>query len=768
MIGKSKTYGSFISVTIIAALLFSMAFITNVEALQKTAASGSLKTADSLMQFTAGRHVLGFMPNKVYLASLDHALSVEFLGTKGVIPKSDRHRPANKHNQALPLGKVTYDNLWKGISLSYEPSKNGITESTYHISPNADVSKIRLQYNVPVELQKDGKLNIKFSNGYMTESAPVAWQEIDGKRIPVKIAFKVAKQEVGFSVAKYDPRYVLIIDPAYSWHTFYGSSSDRDDGNAIAIDSGGNVYVAGNSYWNWNGPSGQAPLRAYRGGRDIVVVKLNSSGTYQWHTFYGSTDNDFGAAIAIDSGDNIYISGDSVAAWNGPGDEAPLNAFHEDYYGYSDIFVLKLNSSGTYQWHTFYGSTDDDFGYGIALDSSGHINVIGESYWTWNGPGDEAPLHARRGDGDTSDIFVLQLSSSGTYRWHTFYGSGDDDYVYSIATSNSGSIYVAGESFWTWSGPNGEEPIHARKGDDTTRDIFILKLNSSGAYQWHTFYGSGNGDRAPAIAADSGGSVYATGMSMTAWNGDGATPPLHYHSGYSDIFVLRLNGSGTYQWHTFYGSNNSADYGTGIAVDSGGNIYVTGYSDGSWRGSNMEEPLHPYNYSNVWNGNTYDMFVLKLDNSGAYQWHTFYGSTDDDYGLGLALDGSDNLYVTGTSWATWNGDGGTPPLHAYRGHSDIFVLKLEDISCDTNAVRISETGAPYSSIASAYAAAATGQTIQARARDFTGDLNLTSAISIAIMGGYDCGFLTNTGYTTVTGNVTIQNGTVILDRIIIN
>ena len=82
------------------------------------------------------------------------------------------------------------------------------------------------------------------------------------------------------------------------------------------------------------------------------MLKLNSSGAYQWHTFYGSRGYDGGSGIAVDGSGNVYVTGYSNATWNGPAGSSPLHA----YSGDDDIFVLKLNSSGAYQWHTFYGS----------------------------------------------------------------------------------------------------------------------------------------------------------------------------------------------------------------------------------------------------------------------------------------------------------------------------------------------------------------------------------------------------------------------------
>ena len=113
------------------------------------------------------------------------------------------------------------------------------------------------------------------------------------------------------------------------------------------------------------------------------------------------------------------------------------------------------------------------------------------------------------------------------------------------------------------------------------------------------------------------------------------------------------------QWHTFHGST-SIDYGYGIAIDGSGNIYVTGYSQATW-GS----PLHAYSGSA-------DITALKLNNSGILQGNTFYGTASlVDHGYAIAVDGNENVYITGYSETTW----GTP-LHAYSGDHDIVVLKI--------------------------------------------------------------------------------------------
>jgi hypothetical protein len=198
-------------------------------------------------------------------------------------------------------------------------------------------------------------------------------------------------------------------------------------------------------------------------------------------------------------------------------------------------------------------------------------------------------------------------------------------------------------------------------------DIFVLKLNSSGTYQWHTFYGAGNffSDSGQAVAVDPDGSAYVTGYANANWPGDGGAPPRHAFSGNYDFVVLKLDKDGRYQWHTFYGSAEF-DIGFGILFGRDRGVYVAGYS-WNWLGDNGAAPLHP-------NGGGRDFTLLALSENGDYQWHTFYGGTGNDEAHALAEGPLESLVLAGHSGGNWKGDGNANPLHPFPG--SITVLKM--------------------------------------------------------------------------------------------
>jgi hypothetical protein len=485
------------------------------------------------------------------------------------------------------------------------------------------------------------------------------------------------RAEKGPSSVSSVPSAAVTVGLTYQWHTFYGNADNNRELRSVAVDSVGNVYIAGYGDKTWQGPDNTSPLHAYSGDYDVVVIKLNSLGAYQWHTFYGAapTDSENGddeaADIVVDANGNVYVTGYSDRTWQGVGNTEPLNP-----HGLSeDMFILKLNSDGAYQWHTFYQSGRAK---AIALNSAADVYVTGYSTEEWG-----TPIHSAIFPGDSrydGHLVVLKLNSNGAYQWHTYYGAGvhaGDEAGYGIVMDAQNNVYVSGSATYTWQGDADTAPLHPFSGGSGySTDIVVLKLSGSGAYQWHTFYGANGTDDVGNGIAWGGSGLSVAGQSVGTWGS-----PLHPYADNRDMVVLRLNTAGQYQWHTFYGAGGQ-DSGSGVSVDAKGNSYVAGWSSGSWQGDGNASPTHPYSGS----GDA-DIVVLKLNAGGGYQRHTFYGAGSmenpvQDYGLGIALDNNAGLFITGNSQSTWLGDGGTGPLHGHSGNplekGDGFVLKLSD------------------------------------------------------------------------------------------
>ncbi len=597
---------------------------------------------NEILQYTAGGHMLGFEKTGLYVATRSHALRIGFSGTKGVIPEAITD--ASDSKKAIPLKKVIYPGLWEGINLAYTRTDKDIFESTYYIEPNASVEDIKLVYNVPVETTKNGSLILKFETGYMTESPPVAWQEINNKKVPVMVSFKkLTTYEAGFEVGQYNRELPIIIDPVLAWNTFMGSSG-HDEAHGVAVDNFGNVYTTGNSELTWG-----SPVNVFTGTVDTFVTKHNSKGVLQWNTFLGSAySSDFGAGVAVDDSGNVYVTGTSGRTWG-----SPINAFTS----HNDGYVAKLSNNGVLQWNTFIGGYGTDEGTSIEIDSYNNVYITGKSDSNWG-----SPVNAHTG-GSYGDAYVVKLNSNGALQWNTFMGapqttpgSTSADTATDITIDDSGNVYVTGDSELTWG-----SPINAHAGGSC--DAFVAKLNSNGILQWNTFMGASSDaghaydDNAFSIAIDNSGNIYIVGHSYETWGS-----PINAHSEHMDAFLVKLNNSGARKWNTFIGAQ-WIDTGKGLSVDGFGNIFIVGSSSYSWGSPINAHDLSDPNY-----------FVAKFNTKGILKWNTFMGSSIFyDSRSGIVLDNSNNLYVFGNSNNAW----GTP-VNAHTGGSDPFIVKFDN------------------------------------------------------------------------------------------
>ena len=183
------------------------------------------KGPKDILRFTSAGQVLGFAADAFYVAGGSHALRVQFVEAHPSKPVS--LLASGNAQSAAPLSQITYPNLWEGVTVTYDAPSGAVVRSTYRVEPHADANNIRLRYNAPFAVQGDGSLCVTFQSGTINESAPEAWQERDGKRVPVRIAFAPrGNAELTFALGDYDRNEPLFIDPTLTWNTFLGGARD--------------------------------------------------------------------------------------------------------------------------------------------------------------------------------------------------------------------------------------------------------------------------------------------------------------------------------------------------------------------------------------------------------------------------------------------------------------------------------------------------------------------------------------------------------------
>jgi hypothetical protein len=316
-------------------------------------------------------------------------------------------------------------------------------------------------------------------------------------------------------------------------------------------------------------------------------------------------------------------------------------------------------------YSTYLGGSGSDYGYGIAVDSSGNAYVVGHTTNSTNFP-TQSPFQGTYGGGNY-DAFVTRLNISGSaLEYSTYLGGSNWDEGFGIAVDSSGNAYVTGRTYSTnFPTQNPYQGTHGGGG----LDAFVTKLNSAGsALSYSTYLGGSGDDGGFDIAVDSSGNAYVAGYTFST-NFPTQNPYQDSKGGDVDAFVTRLNISGSTLEYSTYLGGSSYDYGIGIAVDSLGNTYVTGKTY-----STNFPTQSPYQDSN---GGGFDAFVTRLNISGsALSYSTYLGGSDYDYGFGIAVDSSGNTYVAGYTTST-----NFPTQSPYQGtfgggYSDTFVTKL--------------------------------------------------------------------------------------------
>jgi len=589
---------------------------------------------------------------------------------------------------------IIYPDLWPGIDLVYYGTANQL-KYEFIVHPGADPNQIRLAYRgaVDVTLNAAGQLQVTTPLGGFTDDTPMAYQEMDGQRVPVPMAYQTSEVSetsdvsalhaarstlYGFSVGPYDPARPLILDPAIIVYCGYIGGSDYDWGASIAVDGAGNAYVTGVTYsTEASFPVIGGPDLTFDGGYDAFVAKVNAAGTGLVYAGYiGGNDNDRGFGIAVDGAGNAYVTGYTCST------EAsfPVTGGPDLTYngGGCDAFVAKVNAAGTGLVYAGYiGGNGSDEGFGIAVDGAGNAYVTGDTYST------EATFPVAVGPDLTfnsvsgyRDAFVAKVNAVGTGLVYAGYIGGDgDDLGYGIAVDGAGNAYITGHTAST------EAIFPVTVGPDLSYngswDAFVAKVNAAGTSLVYAGYIGGNdNDKGYGIAVDGAGNAYVTGLTLSTEASFPVTsgPDLTYNGGYDDAFVAKVNAAGTSLVYCGYIGRNGNDEGLGIAVDGAGNAYVTG-------GTGSTEASFPVigGPDLTYNGDG-DAFVAKVRADGAGLVYAGYiGGNDGDAGCGIAVDGAGNAYVTGltsSTEASFPVTGG--PDLTYNGgtYGDAFVAKV--------------------------------------------------------------------------------------------
>lgn len=541
------------------------------------------------------------------------------------------------HTNIPTFGDIAYQNVYDGIDIDYHSNQSRL-EYDFIVNPGAEPKTIRmaLQGMSGMKLDRHGNLVLQTAAGDVTQHAPVAYQIHNGVRETVPARFRLFNDNaIGFRIGKYDSSLPLVIDPVVSYGTYLPYRT-----KGMAVDSAGNAYVTGDGAYNFDrfvaklNPAGTALvyLTYGIGGEDIAVDSagnayavggaldvLDSSGS---SLIYSTVLTGAGELkVAVDSAGNAYLTGHA-----GSGLPVTAGAFQSSKTSSSDVAffaIINPNLPGTASIvYCSYlgGTTAGAAGTGVAVDASGNAYISGYT--------------------DSSDF----PTTAGAFR--RTYGGNGDAFVAKFNPTLSGAASLV---YSTYLG-----------GSEKDADAPLLTLAVYPGVPGANY--SDHGSKGTGIAVDSAGNAYVAGHTKSA-NFPVTAGAYKTSSGMNNstgglAFVTKLNAAGSgLVYSTFLGtavkiSGKTPSYGWAretaamdIAVDGAGNAYVAGLT------ASDKYPLT--NATQATFGGLGDAFVTKLNSSGSsLLFSTYLGGESTDFGTGIGLDASNNLYVAGRTAST--------------------------------------------------------------------------------------------------------------------
>jgi len=386
---------------------------------------------------------------------------------------------------------------------------------------------------------------------------------------------------------------------------------------------------------------------------DAYLVKLGGDGKIAWAKTFGAGREDVANGVAVNKdGSRVVVVGNYL-------DEIKHGTFSKKGAGSDDIFIAAFDRNGEAQFLFTAGGIDSDGANAIAATPDGGW-VVGGSFSssvTFVG----TKLTVKGG----TDAFLMKLAADGELEWIKQFGGNYNDTIRYLAVDGQGSIFVQGivrdKADW-----GGQKPLVAAGNADN--DVVLAKYNSNGDHVWSQSFGDKFDDEAGGLSVDPAGNVTMVGsFDHQISFGEGDT---HKSKGLSDIFVARFSGSGQLAWAKTWGDKRY-DVAVGVGSDAEGNTVLTGWFEGAIDFGQGETKS---------TGNK-DVFVIKLDESGAPVWVRTFGDKDHDQGRAVEIDDKGGIVLAGLYRFAF--DAVQPALESVRAEGDripkpdTYVVRLD-------------------------------------------------------------------------------------------
>lgn len=373
-----------------------------------------------------------------------------------------------------------------------------------------------------------------------------------------------------------------------------------DNAYSLFVDAAGNVYITGTFSGTADFDPGAGVVNLVSAGSlDIFFAKYDAAGNYVYAKSIGGTSIDYAASLSVDGSNNVYITGyyQGTVDFNPGAGVANLVSAGSD-----DVFFAKYDVSGNYVYAKSIGGTGFDNGFSIKADGSGNVYVTGSFSGTADFDPGAGVVNLVSAGG--ADIFIAKYNASGNYVYAKGMGGTATDNGNNIKVDGSGNVYVTGYFTGTADFDPGAGVVNLISAG--VNDIFAAKYDASGNYIYAKSFGGSGNDAGAKILVDGSGNIYVAGsFSNTADFDPGAAVVNLVSAGSNDIFIAKYNTAGDYIYAKSMGGT-TADNGSGLIVDAGGNVYMTG----NFTGTADFDPNAGTQTQSAWNSS--DIYLVKL------------------------------------------------------------------------------------------------------------------------------------------------------------
>jgi hypothetical protein len=329
----------------------------------------------------------------------------------------------------------------------------------------------------------------------------------------------------------------------------------------VTTDAGGNIIVCG-EFRTDSVVFGTDTLH-HIFGADILIVKYDPAGNVLWARGAGGAGDDFADDVAVDANGNIYLCGEYFSQTLVIGSDTLQNSS----FGYSDLFVVKLDSSGNILWARGSGGDRNERGFDIVCDTAGNAYLAGLMVSPFIFFGNDTLINAGL---RTSDICLLKYDPNGNPLWGRRAGGSMPDDGYAVRIDAAGNIFMAGP-FMSTVFPFGTDTVSCAG----SVDIWVLKYDPSGNPLWIRSAGGPDNDFGYNMTIDGAGNVYAVGTFTSASITFGTTVLTNASAGTADVFMVKYDSNGNVLWATSAGGPG-VEFIYDVAADAAGQLFVTG------------------------------------------------------------------------------------------------------------------------------------------------------------------------------------------------